>query len=210
MGADKNSSRRSNSAYVPNSQPRIPTRVFQGCVVTTDLPTLGINPKQSQSENETEQAKYLATLRSLGRIVRDVLADGPLGAGGRSTRTRRMVWKEPWRTSTAPWNTNGPYTTHRRSESNLCRVDSLRPPGGQSAKLAPTKNTWLNELKRREPRTREQQDEQLARWHLTDSPHGVCRRSAKLAGSKLSPSSWRSTPPSLYPISQINKGIDTK
>jgi hypothetical protein len=91
MGADKNSSRRSNSAYVPNSQPRIPTRVFQGCVVTTDLPTLGINPKQSQSENETEQAKYLATLRSLGRIVRDVLADGPLGAGGRSTRTRRMV-----------------------------------------------------------------------------------------------------------------------
>jgi hypothetical protein len=38
MGADKNSSRRMNSAYALNSQPRIPARVCQGHVVTTDLP----------------------------------------------------------------------------------------------------------------------------------------------------------------------------
>jgi hypothetical protein len=36
---------RENSAYTPNSQPRIPTRVCQGHVVTTDLPTLGTNPQ---------------------------------------------------------------------------------------------------------------------------------------------------------------------
>jgi hypothetical protein len=40
---------RENSAYSPHSQPRIPTRVCQGHVVTTDLPTLGTNPKQSRS-----------------------------------------------------------------------------------------------------------------------------------------------------------------
>jgi hypothetical protein len=34
-----------NSAYTPNSQLRIPTRVCQGHVVTMDLPTLGTNPK---------------------------------------------------------------------------------------------------------------------------------------------------------------------
>jgi hypothetical protein len=87
MGAYKKSSRRSNSAYVPNSQPRIPTWVFQGRVVTTDLPTLGTNPKQSQRESETQEAKELATLCSLGRTVLDVLVDGPRGAGGWSTRT---------------------------------------------------------------------------------------------------------------------------
>jgi hypothetical protein len=66
MGADKSSSQRSNSAYAPNSQPRIPTRVCQARVVTMDLPTLGTNPKQTQSESESQEAKDLAPLRSLG------------------------------------------------------------------------------------------------------------------------------------------------
>jgi hypothetical protein len=44
MGVDKNSSRRMNSAYTPNSQLRSPTRTCQGGVVTTDLPTLGTSP----------------------------------------------------------------------------------------------------------------------------------------------------------------------
>jgi hypothetical protein len=89
MGADKNSSRRSNSAYAPNSQPRMPTQVCQGRVVTTDLPTLGTNPKQSQRESETQEAKDLATLqnprqtvRMTRRTVRDGLADGPRYLGG--------------------------------------------------------------------------------------------------------------------------------
>jgi hypothetical protein len=37
--------RKENSAYASNSQPRIPTRVCQGRVVTADLPTLGENSK---------------------------------------------------------------------------------------------------------------------------------------------------------------------
>jgi hypothetical protein len=132
MRVDKNSSRRSNSAYAPNSQPRIPTRVCQGRVVTTDLPTIGTNPKQSQGESETQGAKDLATLRSLGRTVRDVLANGPLGVGGRSE-------KEPRTTSTTPLNTDGPYPTRGRSESNLCHANGPRPLGGRSAKLLATK-----------------------------------------------------------------------
>jgi hypothetical protein len=51
---------RENSAYAPNSQPRIPTRVCQGHVVTANLPTLGGNPKRFQSESETQRAKDLA------------------------------------------------------------------------------------------------------------------------------------------------------
>jgi hypothetical protein len=39
--------RRENSGYARNSQPRIPTRVCQGRVVTSDLPTLEANPKRS-------------------------------------------------------------------------------------------------------------------------------------------------------------------
>jgi hypothetical protein len=51
---------RENLAYVPNSQPRIPTRVCQSRVVTTNQPTLRANSKQSQSEIETQRAKDLA------------------------------------------------------------------------------------------------------------------------------------------------------
>jgi hypothetical protein len=83
MGADRNSSRRSNSAFA-NSQPRILTRVCQDRVVTTDLPTLGTNPKQSQSESETQEAKNLAALQGTKRTVRGDWADGPRGTGGRS------------------------------------------------------------------------------------------------------------------------------
>jgi hypothetical protein len=91
MGADKNSSRRSNSAYVPNSQPRIPTRVYQGRIVTTDLPTLGTNPKQSQSKSKTKEAKDLATLRNPRKTVRETRADGPRAPGGPSATLERTV-----------------------------------------------------------------------------------------------------------------------
>jgi hypothetical protein len=91
MGADKNSSRRSNSTYVPNSQPRIPTRVCQGCVVTADLPTLARNPKQSQTKSETKGANDLATLRT----VRDDRADGPRVTGGRSENGIRTSSSAP-------------------------------------------------------------------------------------------------------------------
>jgi hypothetical protein len=70
---------RENSAYAPNSQPRISTRVCQGRDVIMDLPTLGINPKWSQSESETQGAKDLAALRNPMRTVRDLRADRPRG-----------------------------------------------------------------------------------------------------------------------------------
>jgi hypothetical protein len=70
MGANKNSSRRMNSAYAPSSQPRIPTWVCQGHIVTTDLPTLGTNPNSKRHESTTQEANDLGNLHSLGRTVR--------------------------------------------------------------------------------------------------------------------------------------------
>jgi hypothetical protein len=95
MGADKKYSRRSNLAYTPNSQPRILTRVCQGRVVTTDLPTLGTNPKRSQSESETQEAKDLAAVRNTRRTVRKHRVDRPCGLGGPSEISSQT-------TSTAP------------------------------------------------------------------------------------------------------------
>jgi hypothetical protein len=84
---------RENSAYAPNSQPRIPTQVCQGRVVTTDLPTLGANPKQSQSESETQGAMDLTALQGTRRTVRGDRADGPRGTGGRSAGHGRTIRK---------------------------------------------------------------------------------------------------------------------
>jgi hypothetical protein len=91
MGADKNSSQRENSAYAPNSQPRIPTRVCQGSVVTADLPTLGANPKRSQSESENQRAKDQAAQHWTRRTVCKHLADRPRGLGGLFADTGRTV-----------------------------------------------------------------------------------------------------------------------
>jgi hypothetical protein len=66
MGADKNSYRRMNSTYAPNSQPRIPTRLCQGRVVTMDLPTLGTNLNSKQHGSATQEVKDLSDLHSLG------------------------------------------------------------------------------------------------------------------------------------------------
>jgi hypothetical protein len=84
---------RENSAYAPNSQLRITTQVCQGSVVTADLPTLGENPKRSQSENETQRAKNLAAQHWTRRTVRKHLADRPRDPGGLSADTGRTVRK---------------------------------------------------------------------------------------------------------------------
>jgi hypothetical protein len=83
---------RENSAYVPNSQPRIPTRVCQGYIVTTDLPTLGTNPKRSQSRSTSQEAKDLAALRNTKWTVRGDRADGPHGTGGRFASVDGVFW----------------------------------------------------------------------------------------------------------------------
>jgi hypothetical protein len=79
MGADKNFSLWLNSAYTPNSQLRIPTRVCQGHVVTMDLPTLGTNPNSIQHGSTTQKTKDLGNLESTRWIVRSVRADCPRG-----------------------------------------------------------------------------------------------------------------------------------
>jgi hypothetical protein len=93
MGANKNSSRRMNSAYAPNSQPMVPTRVCQGRVVTTDLPTLGTNPNSKQHGSTTQEAKDLGDLHSLGWTFRVKVADCPRRPGGPSASTGRAVRK---------------------------------------------------------------------------------------------------------------------
>jgi hypothetical protein len=91
MGDDKNSFRRMNSAYAPNSRPRIPTRGCQGRVVTTDLPTQGTKPNSKQHRSATQEAKDLGNLRCLGRTVRMDQADCPRGPGGLSAGSLRTV-----------------------------------------------------------------------------------------------------------------------
>jgi hypothetical protein len=86
MGAEKILLQGENSTYAPNSQSMIPTRVCQGHVVTTDLPTLGTTPKQSQSESKTQEVKDLTTLHSVWQTAHDLRADYPRGLGRLSAR----------------------------------------------------------------------------------------------------------------------------
>jgi hypothetical protein len=157
---------RENSAYTPNSQPRIPTQVCQGHVVTTHLPTLGTNPKRSQSGSTTQEAKDLAVLQQPLRTVREPGADGPLPTGGRSNKHNRT-------TKQAHQKADGPYLVLRRSASNWCRVDGPRPLGGRSGPHADgpvplrgrsdkpllARNSWPNGSKRRRSRTRDEHEE---------------------------------------------------
>jgi hypothetical protein len=84
---------RENSAYAPNSQPRIPTRVCQAHVVIVDLETLGTHYKQSQSESTNQEAKDLVTLRSTRWTVRELRAYCPRAHGGPSAWYKRTVRK---------------------------------------------------------------------------------------------------------------------
>jgi hypothetical protein len=148
---------RENSAYAPNSQPRIPTRVCQGHVVTIDLPTLGTNAKQFQSGRTTQEAKDLAAPRGTRRTVRGDRADGPRVTDGQSEKESRP-------SSSAPQITDSPRPVFGRSASNCCRADGPRRPGGRSAKLLPTRNRWPNGSKRRHSRTRDEHEEPQANW----------------------------------------------
>jgi hypothetical protein len=173
-----------NSAYAPNSQPRIATRVCQGRVVTTDLPTLGTNPNSKKDGSATQEAQDSCNLKCLGQTVRSALADGPQGAGGRSENEART-------TSTAPRNTDGLYPTLGRSASNSCHVDGSRAPGGRST------NTLQQNTTRPIDRTMNAQ-EQATNWRNTWS-RGlstlirwiVCQ----VRIEQLDPENKKSTPP---------------
>jgi hypothetical protein len=95
MGADKIFSRRLNSAYAPNSQPRVPTRVCQGSVVTMHLPTLGTNSNSKQHRSRTQEAKDFGHLRSPKRTVRVGAVDGLRVRGRQSKNGHRTSSMHP-------------------------------------------------------------------------------------------------------------------
>jgi hypothetical protein len=82
----------------------IPTRVCQGHVVTTDVPTLGTNPKRSQSGSTKQEAKDLAVLKQPRWTVCDHLANCPRAPRGRSAnhggRSVKHIQNDPTSTST--------------------------------------------------------------------------------------------------------------
>jgi hypothetical protein len=141
-------------ACTPNSPPRIPTRVCQGHVVTTDVPTLGTNSKRSQSGSTKQEAKDLAVLKQPRRTVRGHRADGPRPTADGPLNTNRT-------TQPTPLRADGSYHALRRSASNSCRADYPRRPGGLSAKQLSTKSHWPTESKRRRSRTRGEHEEHL-------------------------------------------------
>jgi hypothetical protein len=161
MGADKILFLRENSAYTPDSQLQIPTRVCQGHIVTTDVPTLGTNSKRSQRGSTKQEAKDLAVLQQPWRKVRDPGADGPRSPCGRSAVTADFSLKTNRTTQLAPRHVDGSYHILGRSASNSCRADSPRSPGGRSAKHLFTKNCWPTGSKRRCLRTHEEHEEHL-------------------------------------------------
>jgi hypothetical protein len=160
MGADKNSSPKRELGLYP-SQPRIPTRVCQGHVVTTDVPTLGTNPKRSQSGSTKQKAKDFTVLQQPKRTVRGHLVDCPRSPRGRSATYGGLSVKHEQNDPTRPCHADGLYHVLGRSASNSCHADSPRRPGGRSAKHLPTKNRWPTGSKQRRSRTREEHEEHL-------------------------------------------------
>jgi hypothetical protein len=146
MGVDKNFSRRSNSAYAQNSQPRIPTQVCQGHVVTTNLPTLGTNPKQSQSDIKTQEAKDLAALRKPRQTVCNDMANSPRWIGGQSARPRRTVRNcypnnqyfssKYGRSVATPWTVRPARTVQQPRPNSSANLLQLKTPNSTGQKKA--------------------------------------------------------------------------
>jgi hypothetical protein len=154
---------RENSAYTPNSPPRIPTRVCQGHVVTTDIPTLGTNPKRSQSGSTKQEAKDLAVLKQPRRTVRGHLADCPRAPRGWSATDDGRSVKHKQNDPTNTSSLDGPCHVLRWSASNSCSADCPRRPGGLSAKPLPTRSHWPTGSKQRCSRTRKEHEEHLGK-----------------------------------------------
>jgi hypothetical protein len=161
MGADKNSSRRSNLTYVPNSQPRIPTRLCQGHVVTMDLPTLGTNPEQSRSGSTTQEAKDLAVLQITRQTARDLRADRPRGYSGPSASYNGLSEKQSRTSSTAPSITDRlRWARGPTALSRTIRHSSTDRPRTSCNKNPPTK--WIERKTRKNSQRTRRTPGQLA------------------------------------------------
>jgi hypothetical protein len=174
MGADKNSSRRMNSAYAPNPQPRIPTRACQGRVVTKDLPTLGTSPKPIQRGSTTQKGRDFGNLESTRRTVRSVRADCPRGWRGLSARRAWTVREDG---TDRPKMLPEPPVLHREKRTVRDGPADRPPRHGPSdtlvrtvRKLHATKTHRQNELKERRSRTRKNTKNSWAVRHLADGP----------------------------------------
>jgi hypothetical protein len=146
----KNSSPKRELGLYPKSQLRIPTRVCQGHVVATDLPTLRTNPKRSQRGSTKQEATDLAVLQEPWRTVRSPGADGPRSPCGRSTTHGGLSVKH---------EQNDPTGTSTRGRFVDVRADSPRRPGGRSAKHPPVKSNWPTGSKPKCSRTRDEHEE---------------------------------------------------
>jgi hypothetical protein len=149
MGADKNSSRRSNSAYAPNSQSRILTRVCQGHVVTTDLPTSAPCPRTVR-EQQVPRTKFAVSRRTVrptcGRsgtptwTVRQTTCSKTLTARRIYMWTRKN-WTNMPKTQTARTvhsvRADGPLGTNRTARASNCEANLSYPsmdfPNGLSS-----------------------------------------------------------------------------
>jgi hypothetical protein len=160
--------RRENSAYTPNSQPRIPTRVFQGHIVTTDVPTLGTNPKQSQRGSTKQEAKDLATLQQPRRTIRGHLANCPRSPRGRSTTHGGLsvIHKKNDPTGTS---------TRRRSVPRPQTVREQLVPRGQSATSGRTVHSTPSHQKTLANRIKTKVLKNMRRTQRTLGPKGSTR-----------------------------------
>jgi hypothetical protein len=175
---------RENSAYTPNSQPGIPTRVCQGHVVTTDVPTLGTNPKQSQSGSTKQEAKDLAVLKQPRRTVRGHLADCPRAPrgqsanhGGRSVKHRQ---NDPTSTSTRGRSVPRPRMVREQLVLRGLSATSGRTVRQTTPHQKPLANRIKTKALKNTQRTRKTPGQKLStgtvRTHHADDPRGVNRR----------------------------------
>jgi hypothetical protein len=143
------------------------------------LPTLGTNPKRSQSGSTKQEAKDVAVLQEPWRTVRGPGADGPRSPCGGPRPTADCLLNTNRMTQPAPRHADGPYHVLGLSASNSWRADSPRRPGGRSAKHPPVKSNWATRSKPKRSRTRDEHVEHLDELLHADSPRAPCGRSAR-------------------------------
>jgi hypothetical protein len=166
---------RENSAYTPNLQPRISTRVCQGHVVTTDVPTLGTTPKRSQSGSTKQEAKDLAVLQQPRRTVRGHLADCPRSPRGRSATHGGLSVKhkqnEPTSTSTRGRSVPRPQTVR---EQLVPRGQSVT--SGRTVRQTPShKKPLANQIEMKALKKREEHKEHLGQKAPREQPAPTTR-----------------------------------
>jgi hypothetical protein len=149
-----------------------------------DIPTIGTNPKRSQSGSTKQEAKDIAVLKQPRRTVRGHLADCPRAPRGRSaTHGGRSVnhrQNDPTSTSSRGRSVPRPRTVREQlmprglsatSGRTVRQTTSHQKPLSNRIKTKALKNT------RRTRRTpRQKPSTRTVRTHHADGPRGANRR----------------------------------